>query len=265
MENKEAIERLKSIKSLVEKYEDVLALRMAISALSAQEKICPFNSDNEVTEYCVEGPCEHLKECPYEEIKKLSTIPTDGDLISRKAVLEWLDKHDYCGWLEDTPIKDLKTEIEELPTIPQPKTDGELISRKAVLDCKHQLTMFGYSKMIIDVADVEKLPTIPQVVCDNDCEHCSWVECPLTEKAEQSYSWCDGCKEYDKDKHYCPRFSRVIKDTLNDKVDSVLEDIKAEINQERNFNKPNFNIENLSGLVRALEIIDKHISRKEKE
>ena len=37
-----------------------------VTGASPEEKICPFNSDNEVIEYCVEGPCEHLKECPYE-------------------------------------------------------------------------------------------------------------------------------------------------------------------------------------------------------
>ena len=29
-------------------------------------------------------------------------------------------------------------------------------------------------------------------------------------------SWCIDCKEYDKEKHYCPRFNRVIKQTLDD-------------------------------------------------
>ena len=29
-------------------------------------------------------------------------------------------------------------------------------------------------------------------------------------------SWCIGCKEYDTEKHSCPRFNRVIKQTLDD-------------------------------------------------
>ena len=57
---------------------------------TAEEKICPFNSDSEVTEYCVEGPCEHLKECPYAE--ELPTIPqTDSVLEDIKA--EIIDKY----------------------------------------------------------------------------------------------------------------------------------------------------------------------------
>ena len=28
--------------------------------------------------------------------------------------------------------------------------------------------------------------------------------------------WCTDCKEYDKEKHHCPRFNRVIREALND-------------------------------------------------
>lgn len=28
--------------------------------------------------------------------------------------------------------------------------------------------------------------------------------------------WCDDCKEYDKERHCCPRFNRVIRETLDD-------------------------------------------------
>ena len=145
---------------------------------------------------------------------------------------------------------------------------------------------------------LRKLPTIPQTICDNDCEHCSWVECPLPEQTipqtdltydmveqyakengfviwtkeqtedtlrkllnymdteKQTEEYCDTCKEYDKDKHCCHRFSRVIKDTLDDKVDSVLEDIKAEIEDITTYDGY---VEKLG----VLEIIDKYISRKE--
>lgn len=201
-----------------------------------------------------------------------------ADLISRKAVLEMLNKIDKAvddG--EGYKYKEWVDYVEELPTIPQPKTDGDLISRKAVLEC------IGMTSVHSELArKLRQLPTIPQTICDNDCEHCSWVECPLPQTAikhfgaiecpkcgqliyndETEYEWCKGCKEYDTEKHCCHRWSSFIRYTLQDSIDSVLEDIKAEINQERNFNNSNFNIENLSGLVRALEIIDKHISRKE--
>ena len=37
------------------------------------------------------------------------------------------------------------------------------------------------------------------------------------EKQEKAYDeWCPGCKEYDKDRHCCPRFSKVIRGTLDE-------------------------------------------------
>ena len=31
---------------------------------------------------------------------------------------------------------------------------------------------------------------------------------------EESFEWCTDCKEYDQEKHYCPRWNKVIKNTL---------------------------------------------------
>ena len=90
------------------------------------------------------------------------------------------------------------------------------------------------------------------------------MELPTYSAEKQTEEYCDTCKEYDTENHYCHRFSRVIKDTLNDKVDSVLEDIKAEIIKNIE-NTKDYEDEALfnSGLKFALEIIDRHISRKE--
>lgn len=33
---------------------------------------------------------------------------------------------------------------------------------------------------------------------------------------EMVYEWCTDCKEYDHEKHCCPRFNRVIKDTVDE-------------------------------------------------
>lgn len=64
----------------------------------------------------------------------------------------------------------------------------ELISKKAMLqaitDIDGGVNMDIYTNEVREI--VAKLPTIPQVVCDDDCEHCSWVECPLPQKAEQT-------------------------------------------------------------------------------
>lgn len=91
---------------------------------------------------------------------------------------------------------------------------NDLISRKAVLNLRKYNLVGGIHT--VNVADIEKLPTIPQVVCDDDCEHCSWTECPLPQKTEERPTaefvkdgfgniWCENCMDRaDKHNNYCP-------------------------------------------------------------
>lgn len=47
--------------------------------------------------------------------------------------------------------------------------------------------------------------------------------------------WCTDCKEYDTEKHCCPRFNRVIRNTLKDSVEAykkAFEDIKTELEKQ---------------------------------
>lgn len=39
--------------------------------------------------------------------------------------------------------------------------------------------------------------------------------------------WCTDCKEYDHEKHYCPRFNRVIRTTLNEAVANLKEEFAS--------------------------------------
>ena len=167
-----------------------------------------------------------------DNLPSYSTKSNDNsaDLISRKAVLDIIE--DVMPIYSDNYHYILEEKINELPTIPQPKTDGDLISRKAVFD---KLEEWDWQELYLPIHFkelVEELPTIPQ-----------------TEE------YCDTCKEYDTENHYCHRFSRVIKDTLDDKVDSVLEDIKAEILDET--------VERVIEIDKVISIVNKHISRKE--
>ena len=69
---------------------------------------------------------------------------------------------------------------------------------------------------------------------------------------------CDNCKEYDKEKNYCPVFCNVINETLTDRVIEELEKIKEEI-----FWSELDNIEYITywkALNHCCEIVDKHIS-----
>ena len=38
----------------------------------------------------------------------------------------------------------------------------------------------------------------------------------VTPQEPQTYKWCTGCKEYDQDKHCCHRWSKVIRDTVEE-------------------------------------------------
>ena len=83
----------------------------------------------------------------------------------------------------------------------------ELISKKALLqaitDIDDGYNMDIYTNEIREI--IEELPTIPQ-----------------------TYEWCKGCKEYDQENHCCHRYSSFIRETLQDNINAVLEDIKAE-------------------------------------
>ena len=41
--------------------------------------------------------------------------------------------------------------------------------------------------------------------------------------------WCTDCKEYDHEKHCCPRFNRVIRTTLNEAVANLKEELESAI------------------------------------
>ena len=38
----------------------------------------------------------------------------------------------------------------------------------------------------------------------------------LPSAEEESFEWCDGCKEYDQEKHCCHRFSKIINQTVEE-------------------------------------------------
>ena len=66
--------------------------------------------------------------------------------------------------------------------------------------------------------------------------------------------WCKDCKEYDTEKHCCPRFNNVIKRTMNERINDVLDEIKAEIEQAYEDYEYGYS----KGLVLASQIIDKY-------
>ena len=74
---------------------------------------------------------------------------------------------------------------------------------------------------------------------------------------EETFCWCDGCKEYDTENRCCHRYSSFIRYSLQENINAVLEDIKAEIEKEQAECPYPLDIEH------AIDIIEKHISGKE--
>ena len=42
-----------------------------------------------------------------------------------------------------------------------------------------------------------------------------WLD-TLEEGEQKSFEWCDGCKEYDQEQHCCHRWTKVIRETVDD-------------------------------------------------
>ena len=81
---------------------------------------------------------------------------------------------------------------------------------------------------------------------------------PSAEKTAE-WEWCHDCKEYDQENHCCHRYTSFIRETLQDSINAVLEDIKEEMEKEQDEVPYPLDIEH------AIAIIEKHISGKEKE
>ena len=69
----------------------------------------------------------------------------------------------------------------------------DLISRQAAISRAVTIPMFGRNIRVVGVSELESLPP---------------AQPDLNE-------WCTDCKEYDSEKHHCPRYNRVIREALN--------------------------------------------------
>ena len=148
---------------------------------------------------------------------------------------------------EDSWLKDSVSEEEFKKIKESVKTDGDCISRKAVLELYDKYHYSLATKVYEFGEELKKLPTIPQT----DYE------------SHESFGWCKGCKEYDTEKHCCHRYSSFIRESLQENINAVLEDIIAEIKvlqegETQVYGKGSWNF-----VGKCLAIIDKHISRKE--
>lgn len=126
---------------------------------------------------------------------------------------------------------------------------SELIERQAVIDlCDKYHHTIAVDAMHYD-AELRQLPSAqPTQLTDDDietirvhlsaikenlCNQHRWNEAKeyealidrLTAQPEPHYDeWCTDCKEYDKERHCCPRWNKVIRQTLQDTRPEPCED-----------------------------------------
>ena len=242
MTNKEAIKILQDNKgAVVMDSEFEQAYNMAINALETSCDNCPLSAEN-----------------------------NDNDLISRKAVLDKLqenqdfyinaygDRFDF----RDLAPKDEKARVDEigiirsivneLPTIPPLSKGGKVENGKLYIEGEHEEELIS-KKAVLDLFDdyvgekqnyikvwnkVAKLPTIPQT--DSETEY-----------------WKDLAKSYER------TIVALQKGIAETQTDSVLEDIKAEIDNESIGYPPSADY--YKAIKKAVRIVEKHISGKEEE
>ena len=85
------------------------------------------------------------------------------------------------------------------------------------------------------------------------------------EQEPQTFKWCTDCKEYDQEKHCCHRWSKVIRDTVEEmkqEQEPILDKIRAEIESLKRF-EIRGEVTPLVNVDRVLEIIDKAESEAE--
>lgn len=88
------------------------------------------------------------------------------------------------------------------PLVDVPDTNvGDMISRQAAIDAVNDLTKWYYETYH------EKRPTAVAVID-------KLIDLPSAQPGQDE--WCTDCKEYDSEKHCCPRFNRVIRNALKD-------------------------------------------------
>ena len=76
-----------------------------------------------------------------------------------------------------------------------------------------------------------------------------------------SEEWCTDCKEYDNEKHCCPRFNKVIRTTLNDSINAVLDEIREKIVNKAESGQWSEAVK--YGFLKAILIIDKYKAESE--
>lgn len=134
------------------------------------------------------------------------------DLIDRQAAID--AHYEYCNKHPDAsfPVWSLKI-LENLPSV-QPDSKELSFTQKKLDTISRQATIRWvktecnpYGKPTLDFESGKKV-----------IEHLKQMPYAQPEHTNSCYinSWCIGCKEYDHERKCCPRYNRVIRQTLDE-------------------------------------------------
>lgn len=120
-------------------------------------------------------------------------------MMGRKEAADLLDN--LIGMVEDNHGEDydtaLKMGIEAL------SANGDMISRQAAIDAVVAWTVEDRPDIEMPTDLIGRIKALPSAQPDLD-------------------EWCYSCKEYDSERHCCPRWNRVIKETLKDAQPEII-------------------------------------------
>ena len=139
------------------------------------------------------------------------------DTISRRDAINAVHKAGITEYDETLAIEEIERVPSAQPDVPD-INDGDMISRRAVQEMIDRIGgMYPYRQIgnrdsysqyneawtdAINQVDAE-LSSLPSVQRDTD-------------------EWCVTCKEYDSEHHCCPRWNRVIRETLKEAQPEVI-------------------------------------------
>jgi hypothetical protein len=88
------------------------------------------------------------------------------------------------------------------------------------------------------------------------------------EQEPRTFKWCTDCREYDQEKHCCHRWSKAIRNTVEEMKQEyierdVLDKIRAEILEEHENAYAREDNDTAYGLSVALDILDKYKAERE--
>lgn len=176
-----------------------------------------------------------------------------GAKVLRLKISEMITDR-YKLRIPPTVYYDLLADVRELEEEQRPKfiakSDGTIEQIKNCNDCLFK-------------KEWEKIGKLLSVVLEKQ-----------TEQEPKTFKWCTDCKEYDQEKHCCHRWSKVIRNTVEEMKQEyiereVLDKIRAEIEKEiipRNSDQ--YDHEAMwqnCGLRMALKVIDKYQKETEEE